>query len=109
MTANEWVYIKVTSVGVQQITAALSDINVLPNPNKGEFTVKGSLGTINDEDVSIEVTDILGQVVYRAKVVAKNGKLNEQVKLNGNVANGMYMLSLHTDTENKVFHIVIEQ
>jgi len=109
ITAHEWVYVKVTTVGVQQITTGISDINVLPNPNKGEFTVKGSLGTVNDEDVSMEITDILGQVIYRNNVVAKNGKLDELIKLRGNVANGMYMLSLHSGTANKVFHIVIEQ
>jgi hypothetical protein len=104
----EWVYIVVSPVGVQQVSTA-GDINVLPNPNKGEFVIKGSLGSINDEDVSLEITNMLGQVVYKNEVVAKNGKLNEKVTLSGNLANGMYILTLRSATDSKVFHIVVEQ
>jgi uncharacterized protein YjdB len=103
------VIIHVHNVGVQQITAAGSDIQLVPNPNKGTFTVKGTLGTNIDEEVSIEVTNMLGQVIYTTKVVAKNGAINEKIQLNNTPANGMYMLNLRTTSENKVFHMVIEQ
>jgi len=109
ITAHQWIYIKVHPVGVQQVYTGVSDISVLPNPNKGEFTVKGSLSTLSDEDVSLEITDVLGQVVYRNNVLAKNGRLDQKIKISGNVANGMYMLSLRSGTDNRVFHIVIEQ
>src|ERR1019366_7118316 len=42
VSSHEWVYIQVTTVGVKTI-ATVSDISVLPNPNKGEFVIKGSL------------------------------------------------------------------
>ncbi len=109
IAAHQWVYIQVSSVGVKPVTLGGSDINVLPNPNKGEFMVKGTIGTISYEDVALEITDILGQVVYHNNVVAKGGKLNELIKLNSNIANGMYVLSLRSAGENRVFHIVIEQ
>ena len=98
-----------TSVGVKPLTTGESVINVVPNPNKGEFMIKGTLGSSTDEDVAIEITDILGQVVYRSSAVAKGGKLNEMVKLNSNIANGMYVLTLRSVSENRVFHLVIEQ
>jgi hypothetical protein len=109
ITSHEWVYIDVTTVSVKPLTTGESVINVMPNPNKGEFTIKGTLGSTSDEDVAIEITDILGQVVYRSNAVAKGGKLNEMVKLNGSVANGMYVLTLRSASENRVFHLVIEQ
>jgi len=108
ITGHQWVYIQVTTVGVQNVTQA-SDINVIPNPNKGTFVIKGSLGSLADEEVSMEITDMIGQVVYRNKVMAKNGKLNEQVTLAKTIANGMYILSLHSGADNKVFHIVVEE
>jgi len=37
------------------------------------------------------------------------GKLNKQVQLGHSIASGMYLLNVHSETENKVFHIVIEQ
>jgi len=91
------------------VTNPGSDITVLPNPNKGEFTIKGSLGVNTDEEVSLELTDVLGQVIYKNKVTAKNGKLNEHIQLVNTIANGMYMLILHSDGVNEVFHVVIEQ
>ncbi len=97
------------NVGVSQVTSSGSDIQLIPNPNKGVFTVKGTLGTATNEEVSLEITDILGQVIYTSKVQAHNGDINERIQLNNNVANGMYILNLRSASENKVFHLVIEQ
>ena len=86
-----------------------SDIRVLPNPNKGTFTIKGSLNSAVSEDVSLEIVNMIGQVVYRNKIVAANGTINEQVNLGNSMANGMYILSVRSDSENNIFHFVIEQ
>ena len=85
------------------------DVRVVPNPNNGTFTVKGTIGTMQDEEVSLEVTDVLGQVIYKNKVTAHGGKINETVVLSNVLANGMYMLNMHSGAENKVFHFVIEK
>jgi len=97
----------VNNVGVQEISTGSDDIKLVPNPNKGTFLVKGTIGT-GDEEVMIEVTDMLGQVVYKHTITTANGMINEQVQL-GNIANGMYLLNLHTTDGTKVFHIVVEQ
>ncbi len=62
-----------------------------------------------DAEVTIEVTNMLGQVIYRQNTTARNGKLDEQVNLGTTVASGMYLLNLKSDSDTKVFHIVIEQ
>ncbi len=103
------VTVHVIGVGVQPVTVSGTDITVVPNPNKGIFTVKGNLGTLTDESVTVEITNVLGQVIYTSKVIAPNGELNAQVQLNSNPANGMYLLSVRTATDTKVFHMVIEQ
>jgi hypothetical protein len=72
------------------------------------FTVKGTLGTGEDEELSLEVTDMLGQVIYRQQLKASSGKVNERIQLN-NIANGMYLLNLRSATGSKVFHIVVEE
>ncbi len=109
ITSHQWVYINASNVGVKQVTGAGSDIVVVPNPNKGIFTIRGTLATTADQEVTVEVTDMLGQVVYRSKVMATGGRINQQVSLAPTTANGMYILSLNTDADNKVFHIVVEQ
>jgi hypothetical protein len=96
-----------SNLGVSTVTAA-SDIKVMPNPNKGAFAIKGTIGTGN-EAVAVEVTNMLGQVVYSSKVVTSNGVINEQVQLNSSLANGMYLLNIRSGTENKTIHFVIGQ
>ena len=71
--------------------------------------MKGTLGSTDDVEATLEVTDVLGQVVYHGKVTAYGGRLNETITLNNTLANGMYMLSIQSGTEHKVFHFVIEQ
>ncbi len=93
----------VKSVGV------MSDVKLIPNPNKGTFTVKGSTGTTVDEEVSMEITNMLGQTVYTNKVMTQNGNINAQVQLNGTLANGMYLLTLRSTNGTEVFHFVLEQ
>ena len=51
----------------------------------------------------------LGQVVYKSKFAAVAGKINEEVQLGNNLANGMYMLNLISGTESKIFHVVLEK
>jgi hypothetical protein len=104
--ANGEVATTVTPVVVNSVPG---DVRVIPNPNNGTFTVKGTLGTMLDEEVSLEVTDVLGQVLYSSKVTAHSGKISETITLNNTLANGMYILNLRSGTENKVFHFVIEK
>ena len=105
----DWVYITVHPVGVQQYTANNGDIRLQPNPNTGTFTIRGTLGIVSDEELTIEVTDMIGQVVYSNKVMVRDGKINEQIRLNGTLTNGMYLLNLRSASDNKVFHFVVEQ
>ncbi len=104
-----WMYLQVHSVGVAQVNGGNADLTVVPNPTKGVFFIKGSLGTAHDQDVTLELTNMLGQVVYHSTIPAKNGKLNNKVELDGSLANGMYMLNVRMENGNKVFHLVIEQ
>jgi hypothetical protein len=86
------------------------DIHVYPNPNNGTFTIKGSLGNVaNQEDLFVEITDILGQAIYKDKLVVNDGKIEQLISVQRSVANGMYMLTVRSATDKKVFHFVIEQ
>jgi hypothetical protein len=102
------VIIRYNRTGVSSAPSG-SDIRLVPNPNKGEFTVKGTLATKADREVTIQVANMLGQVVYRGTVTAQNGNIDQRIKLDNSLANGMYLLNLITDNEKQVFHFVIEQ
>jgi hypothetical protein len=107
-TGFKWVFVQVARVGVGAITGG-STISIVPNPNKGDFTIKGSLGTTTDREVNLELTDVLGQVVYKDKVMARSGKLNSSIHLGSQLANGMYLLTVRSDESSIVVHMIIEQ
>ena len=86
-----------------------ADIRLIPNPNSGTFTVKGTMGGPIGQEVSLEVTDMLGQVVYKKKGLTHDGKLNELIQVGNTLANGMYILNLRSESEHMVFHFVVEQ
>jgi hypothetical protein len=104
----DWVFIAVWPEGVQSVTGAGSDIKLVPNPNKGQFTVKGTLGTA-DETVTLDVTDMLGQVVFRGSTEVVRGHINAAIQLGNNLANGMYILTVHSASGQNIFHFVMEQ
>ena len=106
--ANSSVTITVNRTGVATINQ-VSDILVIPNPNKGDFTVRGSLINTTDHEVVLILTDVLGQEIYKNKVIAIGGKLDVTISAGINVADGTYLLSVYSSEENKVFHIVIEK
>jgi hypothetical protein len=52
---------------------------------------------------------MLGEVVFRERIILQNGAINELIQLNNDLQNGMYILNLRSLTQNNVFHFVIEQ
>jgi hypothetical protein len=86
-----------------------NEIALLPNPNKGDFRLIGTLGSITDEELSIEVVNMLGQLVYSTKSRTINREIYEHIWLNNSLFNGMYILYLKTSTRNLMFHFVVLQ
>ncbi len=101
--------VRSADVSVVQLNGANDNVLVVPNPNKGDFSVKGSLGAAVNGEVTMELTDMLGQSVYKNKVIVHNGEIDEHVQLGLKIANGMYLLTLHSGADQKTFHVVIEQ
>ena len=99
----------VSNVGVKQVNAANSDVKLIPNPNKGTFSISGTLGATVNEEVTVEITDMIGQVIYTTKTMSQNGAIDQKIQLGNNVANGTYLLSIHSESTNQVYHLVIAQ
>ncbi len=108
--------VAVTATGLREtpgvspgiVSSASSEISVLPNPNKGSFMVKGTLGTTDDAEVTYVVMDMTGRVFYNSTTIAHNGTIEETIRLS-NIAKGTYLLQVHTALANKVFHLVVEE
>jgi hypothetical protein len=109
MSGSKTVIVKVSTTGVSTVANIESDIRLLPNPNNGDFTIRGTTGITEDQDLSVDVTDMLGQVVYSGKFVARKGNINEKIQIGNTLANGMYILTLRSDNDKKTFHFVLQQ
>ena len=101
--------ITVYPVGISSVGFGDANLRLVPNPNKGEFSISGTLGATIDDEVTMEITDMLGQVIYKDKVTAHGGVMDQKITLSNTLSNGMYILNLHSGNGNKVFHFVVEQ
>lgn len=92
------------NVGIGQVNGPNSMVNIVPNPTRGRFTITGNTGIAVNEEVKIEVTNMLGQVVYHDKFNTVNGALEQAVQLGDQLANGMYILSIQSEHLSKALH-----
>ncbi len=109
LTTTEAIVISLQNVGVATVSGNGNDVKLVPNPNNGSFTLKGTLGTTVDQEATIEITNMLGQNVYTGKVTAQGGNIDQHIQLGSNLPNGMYLLNLRAGDNNMVFHFVIAQ
>lgn len=107
ITESKSVVIYISNLGVHDLSDG-AEIVIMPNPNKGSFSVKGNLGDLNDENVTMEVANMLGQTVYSNKFPVKNGMIDANLQMQ-NLASGSYLLNLRSSNGNYVFRFVIEK
>jgi hypothetical protein len=82
---------------------------LIPNPNAGNFTISGQLPISATSEVRLQVTNMLGQLVHTELLSVQQGKVQASVQLGQHIANGVYIVSLHTDYGIEQFHMVLEQ
>jgi photosystem II stability/assembly factor-like uncharacterized protein len=83
-----------------------SGLNVYPNPNTGEFTVK--FAADNSTQYLLEVTNVLGQIVYQKNISAASGEYTANLNLNG-YGKGVYMVVLKKGQEQEsIKKVVVE-
>ena len=96
-----------TNVGVANVTASLENIGLFPNPNSGNFTVKGLL-TENNGPVTFDITNLVGQVVYTEQATFNSTELNKTISLK-NIPDGVYVLRITQDGQSKIFRFSVQQ
>jgi PKD repeat protein len=81
------------------------DVSVYPNPSKGEFTI--DMTVLASSDITVEVENILGAIVYESTPGAVQGNYSENISL-GNAPAGMYFVRVTAGKQQLVKKIVIE-
>lgn len=84
-------------------------ITVVPNPTTGVFNIEGSLGTGVNGQVTLTVSNVLGQEVYHRTVVTSSGNISERVSLGSNLADGTYLLTVNAPTGKQIFHVIMKR
>ncbi|GAA4460392.1 hypothetical protein GCM10023093_02930 [Nemorincola caseinilytica] len=88
------------AAGIDQVGPGLTGISLSPNPNNGSFYLKGSLNTGTDTEVWLEVTNMMGQVIYSTSTITNDGNIDTYVQPADIWPDGMYILSVRTATAN---------
>jgi len=107
MTYAMWVSIPVCSPGnpngcfvnVNDAYRSNDEITIYPNPNKGSFYI--TLQT--KDDVSIEIRDITGRLVYNEKVVSPGAT----TQFNTGLPDGLYFVTLKNDDTIKSIKLLV--
>jgi hypothetical protein len=91
--------VSVSEVGLESM------INVYPNPNNGLFTL--AVTTTEASEMSVQVVDTKGSLVYNQAFGVVNGEVNRQIQLE-NAAQGIYFVKVTLDGETAVYRLVVE-
>lgn len=87
-----------------------AELQVHPNPNSGQFTLSGDLPDMAaSNEVTVEVVDMLSKVLYTEKAPINNGKIEKNITLADNVANGVYLIKVKNETISKVLRFTLER
>ncbi|MCW3123831.1 MAG: hypothetical protein JWQ38_3323 [Flavipsychrobacter sp.] len=101
--------VHVGGTGIAGLGNSISNFTLVPNPNKGTFTISGTLKNTADNNVDITITNMLGQVIYKHNVVADNNLISENIILPAATANGMYLVNVTSGEDHAVFHVVLDK
>ncbi len=104
-TSNH-ISIGATFVGVNTMPQGGDNLTLFPNPNTGMFTLSGMITNVSGKDIELEVTDMLGRIVYRGTTTPQSGVVSQQISLNG-LATGSYLLRVNMESGTEVFRFVV--
>jgi hypothetical protein len=90
-------------------TTTTSDLGmqIFPNPNNGNFTIKINTGVLATAKALIEIRDIQGRLVQSINTQNINGVINEQVQKDG-LTSGVYLVTYRLGDVRKSMKMVVE-
>ncbi|MEO8150883.1 MAG: T9SS type A sorting domain-containing protein [Bacteroidia bacterium] len=80
-------------------------INVMPNPNNGQFMLK--INSISDGYAAVQLTDATSRIVYNEKISLNAGLTEKSINVSS-IAKGIYLLKVTTDNKWQVIQLVVK-
>ncbi len=84
-----------TSTAIVPVTIYKTDFVLYPNPNTGNFSVKGPVD--REQEVRMEVLNALGMIVHKDMAITSKQWLQKSVSLNNICAAGLYIFRMRAD------------
>ena len=97
------------ALSTSSLTASANSLTLFPNPNTGSFILSGTLSTVTNKEVTLEVTDMLGRKIYTGTATPDNGTIRTEIKLDNDISAGTYLLRVNTETGTETFHFVVSK
>jgi hypothetical protein len=104
--------VKVT--GCEAITQSIADDTgdkpvayIYPNPNNGNFTVEMQTEVEDNETLTLEVINLVGQVIEKIRPMHLNGYIRQWVSLGSNLPGGVYTIRVRTENESYTNRVII--
>ncbi|MGJ8661009.1 MAG: T9SS type A sorting domain-containing protein, partial [Bacteroidota bacterium] len=97
--------ITVTTLGLEEI-AGLGTIAVYPNPSNGLFQI--DFNTNNDMNITVQVTNVLGESVYVKDLGSINGTHKDAIDIT-NAAPGVYYVTIVSNNEKVMTSKLVKQ
>jgi PKD repeat protein len=90
--------LNVNATGIKTTTNETAQVSIYPNPSTGLFNL--NINNTNATKAQINISNILGKVVYSAQEQINNNTFSKEIDLQ-NLANGAYFVKAIVD--NKIF------
>jgi hypothetical protein len=95
--------------GVESNIGLQGQIAVVPNPTSGKLRIEGFVVGLKGDKYGIQVHDVLGRVVYDATVQSISDKIEHEVVLPAELAEGTYLFSLKGGSFKYFAHFVLKR
>jgi len=93
-------------VGYDEIYRDNINLNIYPNPNKGNFVI--DIRTIQNDKVNIKVLNILGVIVYKENNIYIDGQY--QTYVNQNTFNsGIYFVVVQSESGSMIKKVIVQK
>lgn len=87
---------------------SMGELNLYPNPAKGEVFISATFNNTSDANADVSLYNSLGQLVYSSTVILNNGFVNESISL-ANMAAGVYTAVIRSESETFTSQLVINK
>jgi hypothetical protein len=97
-------------VGINDVNTAFGSLRLVPNPNNGSFRIMADVkAAMNGKTAAIEVLNALGAVVYKEQLKVNGQKLDKDISIGEEHADGLYLLRINIDGNAETLRFVVSR